>query len=72
MQTEPQTRGGPQNIFGIFMGEVKTDEIYIYNSKHWCVSCVKRIPLPILYVQEEVTRPKILNQTILSNRVHVT
>ena len=26
----------------------------------------------VLYVQEVVTRPKILNRTILSNRVHLT
>ena len=26
----------------------------------------------ILYVQEVVTQPKILNQTILSNLIHVT
>ena len=26
----------------------------------------------ILYVQEVVTQPKILNRTILSNRIHVT
>ena len=28
--------------------------------------------LVLLYVQEVVTQPEILNRTILSNRVHVT
>ena len=34
--------------------------------------CCRKGMYIVLYVQEVVTRPKILNRTILSNRAHVT
>ena len=36
------------------------------------LTCINNIRKYILYVQEVVTQPKILNQTILSNLIHVT
>jgi len=32
---------------------------------------VNELPIQVLYVQEVVTRPKILNRTILCNWIHV-
>ena len=34
--------------------------------------CCRKGMYIVLYVQEVVTRPKIVNRTILSNRIHVT